>query len=59
MSLLRLVGTLLWIGLLATLGYLAIDVGGGWMWGVFLGCLALFIGLVFAMRRSTSASPGR
>jgi membrane protein DedA with SNARE-associated domain len=59
MSILRLVGTLLWMGLLATFGYLAIEVGDVWMWSVFLGCLALFIGLVFGMRRSPSADLGR
>ena len=47
MSLLRLVGTVLWGCVLAFLGALALS-GYGWAWGAFTICLALFIVLAFA-----------
>ena len=51
MSALRVVGTLLWVGLMFQFGSLAVAGGHPLFWAIFIGCLLAFAVQVYAMQR--------
>jgi hypothetical protein len=51
MTLLRLLGTVLWACILLAFGALAPSTGEGWAWIVFFVCLGVFVALAYATQR--------
>jgi hypothetical protein len=58
-NVLRLVGTLLWVGLILQFGFMAVSSGEGIAWALFGGCLAVFVFFLWAMQRRDDRSAMR
>ena len=59
MTALRIVGTLLWIGLLMQFGILALFGGKPIFWALFVACVMAFAVQVYAMQRRDDRAGAR